>query len=899
MRTWRIMMALVLVVAMVSVAMATPVSAASPSMRLDRTVYAANDTITVTYSGTDTNDWTGIYPAGLLPGSGQNSLLWQYTVGSGTITFSTASLAAGEYTAYLCDNDGYKVIGRYDFTVRSTDTANYGVKNARLQASVVNGKSSVSVMVTPSSAATLTYRLYWTKDGVRLDEYLHFKEMIHGGEASFVMTCNDCLVMPDEANGIEVAVLEGYSTSYYLTAPNKLKAPASSLRYTFQVLTDLHVSSDLPAHIPNLKAALRDVAANAQNSIGIFTCGDNTDRGTQAQYDLLLATLAEMKNELTLPPIRFAIGNHDEVYGGTYDEEVQRFIANLGAPGLYYAVDLNGTRFLILGSEEQSTAGTISDTQIAWVKNQLAQTDPTKPVFLFLHQPLKDTVSGTLTWTGNAIQRWYLGASASEKLHAVLKNYPNAVLFSGHTHSSFDQLQPFLYGEGVGASFVNAASTAYLWGDDNLDFQGSQGLYVEVYDDYVLVKGRDFTHGKWHGAAQFLIPVHGGTATYEGDVISKNVGDWSFDSGVMQVTTDAYATTIYNTNGAWPSADYTLKTPITFDPDSTNLYVDMVLENDASTNIYLQVGASTYVSLTPYLPKLEKQEGSDDLYGNGRRVRGAVDLRDVDFVSYNNDGTVTLKQVRVYASGAANAALKVYDMALVSDRSEKTVSLMNADTLSVLDAKKKGGYTYQNGKLTVRADTADGYAVRFTLDETYDVEALQNLLIRAQSTAAFDVTLTVSTAASDVTFGLAADFWPTLCEQLDGGKIPAGNYDHALDLYSGYTFNGVAPTDGFSTIHDVTVTLGGAGSLTLDGLQLSSAQTVQTIRDDVAKEEDTTFLLGDVDGNGEVTTSDIRLVLKHTGGASLTEAQLLAADVNGDGKITTVDVRDMLRDMLV
>ena len=141
--------------------------AAASGIVLDRTVYGADDTVTVTYSGTDTNDWTGLYPCGILPGSGQNSLVWSYTVGSGTATFSTASLTAGDYMAFLCDNDGYKVLDSVMFTVRSADTADYGAASATVQASVTNGKSTLSVTVTPSSAASLTYRLYWAKNGAR------------------------------------------------------------------------------------------------------------------------------------------------------------------------------------------------------------------------------------------------------------------------------------------------------------------------------------------------------------------------------------------------------------------------------------------------------------------------------------------------------------------------------------------------------------------------------------------------------------------------------------------------------------------------------------------------------------------------------------------------------------
>ena len=51
-------------------------------------------------------------------------------------------------------------------------------------------------------------------------------------------------------------------------------------------------------------------------------------------------------------------------------------------------------------------------------------------------------------------------------------------------------------------------------------------------------------------------------------------------------------------------------------------------------------------------------------------------------------------------------------------------------------------------------------------------------------------------------------------------------------------------------------------------------------------------LLGDVNGDGKVSTLDVRWLRQYLiGGRELTDAQLAAADVNGDGKVSTLDVR--------
>jgi hypothetical protein len=45
----------------------------------------------------------------------------------------------------------------------------------------------------------------------------------------------------------------------------------------------------------------------------------------------------------------------------------------------------------------------------------------------------------------------------------------------------------------------------YLWTDDDTELVGSQGYYIEVYDDYVLVRGRDFVNKEWVSNAQFML----------------------------------------------------------------------------------------------------------------------------------------------------------------------------------------------------------------------------------------------------------------------------------------------------------------------------------------------------------------------------------------------------------
>ena len=59
---------------------------------------------------------------------------------------------------------------------------------------------------------------------------------------------------------------------------------------------------------------------------------------------------------------------------------------------------------------------------------------------------------------------------------------------------------------------------------------------------------------------------------------------------------------------------------------------------------------------------------------------------------------------------------------------------------------------------------------------------------------------------------------------------------------------------------------------------------------------DMQYLIGDVDGNGKVTTTDARLTLQYSAKKIGSEAlELLAADVNSDGIVTTTDARLILQ----
>ena len=82
----------------------------------------------------------------------------------------------------------------------------------------------------------------------------------------------------------------------------------------------------------------------------------------------------------------------------------------------------------------------------------------------------------------------------------------------------------------------------------------------------------------------------------------------------------------------------------------------------------------------------------------------------------------------------------------------------------------------------------------------------------------------------------------------------------------------------YKLVEDTTVNRHGAGV----GFYMD------TVKDD--------YILGDVNGDGKITTVDSKLILEHVAGTkTLTNKQFALADVNGDAKVTTVDSKNILK----
>jgi uncharacterized protein YcfL len=376
------------------------------------------------------------------------------------------------------------------------------------------------------------YKFYWGDEEGKLGDYTQlggsFSAIATDVEKSFA----DNLAIPQEATKLYV---DGTNRNGEILKTKTLDLTSyktdSDLLFEFPVVSDQHVTSKNGNFYNKTVAAYNDIIENSPNREFIISNGDTVDSGIEDYYEAYEDAVEEAFGDQD-PNIYYSIGNHEYIPTSDNDYETYTNLAyeyediaemNDGKP--YYSFVNNDSYFIFLGTT--SMPGTLAgntqcsenlgEEEITWFTEQMEEAGKTNnPIYVFSHAPLKDTVSGSLTEYG---QTWY-GFSDEEdaEVKDILKDYPQAMVFSSHTHWCFESENPY-YIDSENVSYFNTASVGYLWqgsGDgyiydgDYSTTKGSQGLYVKVYSDYVEVKGRNFSDAdgitSWYSDYQVIIP---------------------------------------------------------------------------------------------------------------------------------------------------------------------------------------------------------------------------------------------------------------------------------------------------------------------------------------------------------------------------------------------------------
>jgi Icc protein len=333
----------------------------------------------------------------------------------------------------------------------------------------------------------------------------------------------------------------------------------SKLEMGFTVLSDLHVEAWDKNSQLKVRKAFQDLQDTVPESAALILNGDLSN-GLPDDYDKLKELLKELPHPKT---VYATIGNH-EFYkawmnkagiwnadgfpnGETEQASIERFLQFNGENRVYNEKMVQGYHFLFLGSEQyrQSNPDNLEDAylspaQLGWLQQSLKKAQAegnNKPIFVFLHQPLPNTVSGT---TGCCVNNRAI--IQHEELQRILSGYPQVIFFTSHTHRELKLPKTWVQNL---FTMINTSSVQQPVTDNGQDVDKvlgpdtSEGLYVEVYSDKVIIKGRDFYSQRWIPEANFIVPrVPARTALSKPDLLLKHVWNQlnSFNPAYLETT---------------------------------------------------------------------------------------------------------------------------------------------------------------------------------------------------------------------------------------------------------------------------------------------------------------------------------------------------------------------------
>jgi 3',5'-cyclic AMP phosphodiesterase CpdA len=246
---------------------------------------------------------------------------------------------------------------------------------------------------------------------------------------------------------------------------------------SFAVISDVHVETNHPEPYQSFKGVL-DGIKKAEDIDAVVYTGDNVMNGQILEdvffYSAIKAVMPTKNNYVVT-------GNHDLGNGeGDYEKFRKNFIfSNKYVLGndineLYYYKVVNGCYMIFMSSEALCVNDyVISDEQMDWLKGVLDEASAINaPIMVFNHHPI-----------------YLIRDRDYRELALLLQKYDNLVYFHGHYHN---QLSPDSFYDWHNVDCINVPRAT-----ENSSYDPGSGLIVEVYDDEIVVRARDFINNVW------------------------------------------------------------------------------------------------------------------------------------------------------------------------------------------------------------------------------------------------------------------------------------------------------------------------------------------------------------------------------------------------------------------
>ncbi len=381
-------------------------------------------------------------------------------------------------------------------------------------------------------------------------------------------------------------------------------------------------------------------------------------------------------------------------------------------------------------------------------------------------------------------------------------------------------------------------------------------------------------------------------------LISFDDADWLvLFPGTLYATENADGTISFaNTTGLWPEVHYSPGFSQMFYAPVEGSYLTLDMELTAAANLSLYFDGptptheytNTSVALAPILaehcPNV-KVSGYD--ISGGQDIRVSVPLSAIVPAKYiRSDGTVLLSGVKMFVAGAANAPVTFNELSVSARGGEAApshysdaVSLLPTDLSQITNAEGKVDYVHEKTGSLVMARAAESDiawpSVRVTSGQTIDLHQTPYLHLKMTTSG-----------------GSANGFLHYTDAHGNSGSV------RLSELVNGTADDFAANID---TYVDLASHLKLGGTITIDSYTLSVYGTVGAgIKwEALAAAKEAERALGDVNGDGVVSTADAKAIFRHIlAGEALDAAAKEAGDYDGSGAVDSSDARAILKDIV-
>lgn len=361
------------------------------------------------------------------------------------------------------------------------------------------GEDVVTTLTLPNNLTAGIYTLKYENSDGALNDYADICSLEVATEGEIVsyngLIAENCA--PKTATGIGVydssnSRIDGLDLGF-------LDNQYSDKIYTFAAISDIHIGvSDGEEDFTNAVEYLE----NEDEVEFVTICGDMVNDSSKVTE---LETYQRIARGAT-KPIYVVTGNHEanNYNDGEDFDDIKGYFAQDNYPNinqeLYYSFTYNNDVFIMVGTYgEPGYNKTFSLEELQWLYQTLEK-NRNKRCFLYTHYyPIDGSGDPLGLYGGNGF-----GNSKGRAFLSLMQHYKNVIYFHGHTHTGLkvQEYHPMNNIDRIyGRYSINIPSLTWprVPNADSTDYdkltQAGEGYIVDVYENGIALRGRDFENG--------------------------------------------------------------------------------------------------------------------------------------------------------------------------------------------------------------------------------------------------------------------------------------------------------------------------------------------------------------------------------------------------------------------